>query len=133
MPSVGDAVSFEGGQLLNSTCRGCGLTSPPVVFDDRAAWEQFRAERAALYKPDAPAFPEAPTLPPLEPVAPSKPPGSLARALGTLMGVVFVGSALLSIATAAQVGGAAWATLGPSAFVALLLGVPMLLMGRRRA
>lgn len=133
MPGAADGVSYEGGQLLASTCRGCGLTGPPMLFEDQAAWQRFREERAALYHP-----PPAPlTATPFEvhpaPELPTGPgPRSAGmRALAALVGGLFVLGALAALVTAAATG--AWLMLLPSAVISLLLGVPIMAMARRRA
>lgn len=133
MPGAADGVSYEGGQLLASTCRACGLTGPPMLFEDQAAWQRFREERAALYHP-SPAPASAPTFE--VPPAPELPTGAGPRsagmrALAALVGGVFVLGALAALVTAAATG--AWVMILPSALLSLLLGVPILAMARRRA
>lgn len=132
MPGAGDGVTFEGGQLLVSACRACGMTGPPVVFGDRAAWELFRAERAVLYtaEPTPPGDfavrppPEMPTGPGLR--------GAAMRGVAAIVGMLFVVGAAAAVVTAAQTGGQAWGVLLPGALVSLLLGLPILAMAGRR-
>jgi hypothetical protein len=133
MPTAGDGVSLEGGQVLASTCRACGLTGPAVMFEDRAALRQFQEQRAALYTPDAgPAQePEVPwDLAPAE--APAFRMRGASRIIGLVVGSVFVLGGVLALLTAAGSGGAAWGTLLPSAALSLLLGLPILSLALQR-
>lgn len=121
LPGSGDGVALDGGQLLSSTCQACGLTSGPVIFSDMASYDQFRAERAALYQ--APEPPQDPYG-----VLQDRPRGQrrFARGVAGIVGAFFLLGGLFALLSAARVGGDAWGTLGPSALISLLLGVPML-------
>jgi hypothetical protein len=125
MPGTQDAVALEGGQLMAWVCRRCGMQSAPVVFQDKADWERFEAERAVLFKPGPP-----PDLPPdLERPRKRSP---WMTGLAAVMGFVFLSAAALIFLTAARVGGDAWFTMAPSGIVALLLGLPFAAMAARR-
>ena len=136
-PSVQDGVTPGVGDVMSQwTCRTCGLTAVPVTFSDRAAYLEFKAQRAALFRPE-PA-PPAPDEGPAfrvseEDLPPPTPPGRSAatRALAGMIGFAFLVAALGMLYAAAVAGGQAWLTLGSYAFVAVLFGAPFLALARR--
>jgi hypothetical protein len=127
MPGVADGIA-PGGEVLSWVCRACGHQGIPATFDDAEALATFSADRQAL-------FHVKPGQPPELPKDLAYPPRGRSWWFGgvaALVGFAFLSGAALLLLTAAQTGGSAWLRLGPSAVIALLLGVPFMAMAARK-
>lgn len=122
VPGIRDGVAAEGLERSLWACNRCGNTGIAMVFPDKESLLQYRADREALQPmPEPPPLPEAP-----------RKRSRWMAGMAALIGFAFLTAALGLFLTAAQRGGDAWFTLGPSGFVALLLGLPFVALAGRR-
>lgn len=121
-PGALEGVLPEGASWL---CRRCGLEGVPMTFADAGSLAQFQAQREVLYKP-SPA-----DVPPLALERPAKPRSPWVRGVAGIIGFGLVLMGFLMFASAAQLGGSAWATIGLQGIVALLLGAPFVAIAAR--